>query len=400
MFSFQRLALTGGIIVPQCASLSMNFSVCHCLLSRKRHSPYSSVDTGRYSSIVKSIMSVRVSSQTPETLTDEDEHIYGPVVKAQTPSPGPKALHPFLLDKETVEPDDLELGPPARILLNRGQGRSSVPSVTRILQQTLSPDQLFYLERWRKKMIAELGEEGFARYSQSKFLPTMFLFVFCFLWLTCYVCDCFLQSDLFKQGKRFHSVLEDILSSGSTWESMSPEEKETHLPEVQGYMESVSHILKDIRAVRAIESTVHHDKLNYLGIADCVARYRWISKGVPDDKLHGIHFYDVMNRPVSIHRGVLCVIDWKTSEKPKPLLSNTYDNPIQIAAYAGALNNDPNYKYQVRCVVIMISGFSYCPTAFSFVTEVSFFQFKIFIKFCHISCYLSHNTIHFSCLYR
>ncbi|XP_075875007.1 mitochondrial genome maintenance exonuclease 1 [Nelusetta ayraudi] len=303
MFSFQRLALTGGIIVPQCASLSMNFSVCHCLLSRKRHSPYSSVDTGRYSSLVKSIMSVRVSSQTPETLKDEDEHIYGPVVKAQTSSPGPKeklpkTLHPFLLDKETVEPDDLELGPPARILLNRGQGRSSVPSVTRILQQTLSPDQLFYLERWRKKMIAELGEEGFARYSQN----------------------------LFKQGKRFHSVLEDILSSGSTWESMSPEEKETHLPEVQGYMESVSHILKDIRAVRAIESTVHHDKLNYLGIADCVARYR----------------------------GVLCVIDWKTSEKPKPLLSNTYDNPIQIAAYAGALNNDPKYKYQVENGLIVV----------------------------------------------
>lgn len=387
MFSFQRLALTGGIIVPQCASLSMNFSVCHCLLSRKRHSPYSSVDTGRYSSIVKSIMSVRVSSQTPETLKDEDEHIYGPVVKAQTSSPGPKeklpkTLHPFLLDKETVEPDDLELGPPARILLNRGQGRSSVPSVTRILQQTLSPDQLFYLERWRKKMIAELGEEGFARYSQSKFLPTMFLFVFCFLWPTCYVCDCFLQSDLFKQGKRFHSVLEDILSSGSTWESMSPEEKETHLPEVQGYMESVSHILKDIRAVRAIESTVHHDKLNYLGIADCVARYRWISEGVPDDKLHGIHFCDVMNRPVSIHRGVLCVIDWKTSEKPKPFLSNTYDNPIQIAAYAGALNNDPNYKYQVRCVVIMISGFSYCPTAGFFVTEVKlvFSSLKSFLS--------------------
>lgn len=205
MFSFQRLASSVGIIVPQCTSLSMNFSVCHCLLSRKRHSPYSSVDTGRYSSLVKSIMSVRVSSQTPETLKDEDEQIYGPVIKAQMSSPGPqdklpKTLHPFLLDNDSMELDDVELGPPTQIILNRGPGRGPVPSVTRILQQTLSPDQLFYLERWKKKMIAELGEEGFAKYSQSKFLPTKFHFLFCPLWPTRYGCACFCNQICSSRG--------------------------------------------------------------------------------------------------------------------------------------------------------------------------------------------------------
>lgn len=80
--------------------------------------------------------------------------------------------------------------------------------------------------------------------------------------------DCCVQSDLFRQGKLFHTAVEDILASGAT------SEKAESPPGVQGYMESISHILEDVSAVRAIESTVRHDTLNYLGIADCVARYR------------------------------------------------------------------------------------------------------------------------------
>ncbi|KAJ0066763.1 hypothetical protein NL108_002331, partial [Boleophthalmus pectinirostris] len=123
---------------------------------------------------------------------------------------------------------------------------------------------------------------------------------------------------IFRQGKTFHSALEEALTSGVKWTNRDPSEMSQYPPEVRGYMQSVSHVLEDVREVRAIESTVQHNALNYLGIVDCVARYR----------------------------GVLCVIDWKTSEKPKPFLSNTYDNPIQVAAYAGALNTDANYKYQ------------------------------------------------------
>ena len=59
-------------------------------------------------------------------------------------------------------------GPPTPIVLQRGKGMHSVPSVTRILQQTMSPEQVYVLERWRRRMIAELGEEGFREYSQSK----------------------------------------------------------------------------------------------------------------------------------------------------------------------------------------------------------------------------------------
>lgn len=184
MFSLKRVLSFGAMTVPPRTSLSVShLSTVHCLRSPKRRSPYRSVDTERYSSLVKSVMSSRVTSQTPDTLrAEEDEHLYGPVVKAQTPSSGPnlrapKTIHPFLHDDGTPETETYESGPPMRIGLNRGQSRSSVPSVTRILQQTLSPEQIFYLERWKRRMIAELGEEGFNEYSQSKL---------CHISATCY----------------------------------------------------------------------------------------------------------------------------------------------------------------------------------------------------------------------
>lgn len=190
MFSLKRVVSFRGIVVPNCTARSVNsLSTCQCLRAQKRRSPYSSVDSGRYSSLVKSVMSSRVSSQTPENLKAEDERIYGPVVKAKTPSSGPKirvpkALHPFLHCKDTLETEEPESGPPTRIVLNREKGRSSVPSVTRILQQTLSPDQIFYLDRWKRKMIAELGEEGFTQYTQSKvvFFLMLIAIEFCVLW--------------------------------------------------------------------------------------------------------------------------------------------------------------------------------------------------------------------------
>ncbi|XP_077439097.1 mitochondrial genome maintenance exonuclease 1 [Vanacampus margaritifer] len=299
MFILKRLPFAGGISVRmiQCTSLTFGFFIaCHRSSYRRGASPYNSVDTERYSSLVKSVMSSRVSSQTPDTIQTEDEHMFGPVVKAHNvlrqESRLPKVMHPFIHCEETEEP---ESSPPVRVVVNRDQDRSSIPSVTRVLQATLSPEQLFYLERWKKRMIAELGEEGFKEYTKI----------------------------LFRQGKLFHSALENVIS-GATREDG---QHEPHPPDVMGFMKSITYILEDVSAPRAIESSVQHDTLNYLGIVDCVACYR----------------------------GVLCVIDWKTSEKPKPFLSNTYDNPIQVAAYAGALNSDDRYKYQVGNGLIVVA---------------------------------------------
>ncbi|XP_072293136.1 mitochondrial genome maintenance exonuclease 1 [Eucyclogobius newberryi] len=313
MFAFRNATLVGIIAQMPCCCAShltvTHLSLCQGLQqAAKRLSPYSAVDTERYSSLVKSVMS-RVSSQTPLTIQEEDDHMYGPVIKTPppiTPTRGeertPKVLHPLFLERSREE-DEQEMepgaGPPTRIHLDRGQGRGAVPSVTRIIQQTMSTEQIFYLERWKRRMVQELGEEGFKAYSQN----------------------------LFRQGKTFHSALEKTLSSGVKWTDRDPSEMSQFPPEISGYMQSVSHILDDVREVRAIESTVQHHALNYLGIVDCVARYR----------------------------GVLCVIDWKTSEKPKPFLGNTYDNPIQVAAYAGALNTDANYKYQVENGLIVVA---------------------------------------------
>lgn len=293
------------------------FSASASAASPKRKSPYRLADDGRYSSLVKAVVRPRVppNPRTPETLGEEDERIYGPVVAAASSADASSAdaesrraqvttrgsrEHQLIWPTITCEEgpsdplDPLTLDPltPTRVPLQRGEGRARVPSVTRVLQGTLSPQQLFYLERWKKRMIAELGEEGFREYSEC----------------------------LFRQGKLFHNAVEDIITAGTSAKDADP-------TEVEGFVESVSHILEDIRGVRAIESTVQHRALNYLGIVDCVARYR----------------------------GVLCVIEWKTSERPKPHLSNTYDNPLQVAAYAGALNNDDNYNYQVENGLIVVA---------------------------------------------
>lgn len=56
---------------------------------------------------------------------------------------------------------------------------------------------------------------------------------------------------------------------------------------------------------------------------------------------------------LNLCRGENCVIDWKTSSRPKPSLDDCFDFPLQVVAYAGAINQDKHYPFKVHKCVCM-----------------------------------------------
>ncbi|NXN91812.1 MGME1 exonuclease, partial [Rhinopomastus cyanomelas] len=258
---------------------------------KKKVNSYEQADQEKYRNLVNSVISYKTSAQNPETIFEEDNLLYGPPGnhrphdKAETKTP--KNWVPLINPNKRTHPDS-----DSNVLIKVALQKNKLPSVTRVLQQTISPQQAFYLERWKQRMIQELGKDGFAEYTKN----------------------------LFLQGELFHAALESIFLSE---EKATNEERE----DVSGYLSSVQHVLEDISEVKALESAVQHESLQYLGLVDCVAKYR----------------------------GQLCVIDWKTSEKTKSSLKSTFDNPLQVAAYIGAINHDANYNFQVHCGLIVIA---------------------------------------------
>ena len=81
--------------------------------------------------------------------------------------------------------------------------------------------------------------------------------------------------------------------------------------------------------VRLVEGTVFNYDLGYAGIVDCVASFR----------------------------GVPCICEWKTADKPKGSIPRLYDYPLQLAAYCSAVNQsyqayDINLKHTLLAVAI------------------------------------------------
>lgn len=56
----------------------------------------------------------------------------------------------------------------------------------------------------------------------------------------------------------------------------------------------------------------------------------------------------INNNTLSCFRHTPVVIEWKKSSRDKSNLQATYDAPIQLAAYMGAVNNDISYDFKVN----------------------------------------------------
>lgn len=107
------------------------------------------------------------------------------------------------------------------------------------------------------------------------------------------------------------------------------EGKESPCPEtILPYWQSIEPILQDITNIRLVEGTVFNYDLGYAGIVDCVASFR----------------------------GISCLCEWKTADKPKGSIERLYDYPLQIAAYSSAVNEYYQaYKINLEYALIVVA---------------------------------------------
>ena len=167
-------------------------------------------------------------------------------------------------------------------------------SVSKILNSTAT--SLFMTSRWQKSQIEVMGKENIKEH----------------------------KNKLSKIGSTFHSHVNSILQGSVSVKCNVPKS-------VQGLLESISRakVLNVITKnnVLSTEEYVTHSSIGFSGRFDCLAIY----KGVP------------------------CVIEWKTSQSPRPSLQSCYDAPLQVVAYAGAINSHPGVKIPVTNCMIVVS---------------------------------------------
>ncbi|CAB3255925.1 unnamed protein product [Arctia plantaginis] len=111
------------------------------------------------------------------------------------------------------------------------------PSVTLILNKTMTDDSRTALEKWKQERIAEMGVEEFNKFYEAQMAV----------------------------GTKFHNTLKNYFTQ--------PKSQLRIEKEVEGVWTSVNDILKSISAPKAIESNVVHPVLKYRGVFDAIADY-------------------------------------------------------------------------------------------------------------------------------
>ncbi|CAK9301979.1 unnamed protein product [Gordionus sp. m RMFG-2023] len=169
-----------------------------------------------------------------------------------------------------------------------------LPSVKTILRETASKESLMKLFIWRKKMIKQMGTKPFVEYNRS----------------------------LIKYGSNLHSLLEKRYKGQTINENLIPDQN-------KGHWKSLQNVFDMIPTLDIHEKSVTHPYLGYTGIVDALGTYE----------------------------NSICAIEWKTSVNSKPNLIKTMDTPLQVAAYIGALNFEPNLLYNrpIKNAVIVIA---------------------------------------------
>nr|XP_046911757.1 mitochondrial genome maintenance exonuclease 1-like [Dermatophagoides farinae] len=160
------------------------------------------------------------------------------------------------------------------------------PSVTTILNQTLSPESLAALKKWETEKIKQFGMEGFERY----------------------------RKELLLRGRWLHNNIRTYLETNDTSGLKISTKTQENM------WKSIENVLPNINRLYASEMVVYHPILKFRGILDTIAEFHEIP----------------------------AVIEWKTSEKLRPTIAHTYDNPLQVVAYYSCLqfNDDLKSKNQ------------------------------------------------------